>query len=202
MGIKIVRIGDNVYAKGTPAASGVGYFFAILFFIAGAIMIFNGNLGATILAIIGTILIYAGAHHANKAREKKLREAGYTPLGKGVPQTIPVPNTMPVSGITCSNCGNITGTMNSFCPHCGFRLTRLEGVPQTIPVSSIKCSNCGNETDTINSFCPHCGFRLTRLEEEQKKIEKEQRELEANKKSEEYAERGRKIRGDDDSTGR
>jgi hypothetical protein len=49
---------------------------------------------------------------------QKLKESGHTPLGEGVAKTVPV------SGIKCSNCGSVTGTMNSFCPRCGFRLTR------------------------------------------------------------------------------
>lgn len=80
MGIKIVREGNIVKAKGSPLASNICYFFAVLLFIAGGIMILAGSLGAAILAIIGTILIYAGSHHANNIRTKKLREAGYTTI--------------------------------------------------------------------------------------------------------------------------
>jgi hypothetical protein len=35
MGIKIVNINGRIYAKGTPAGSGVAYFFGILCFIGG-----------------------------------------------------------------------------------------------------------------------------------------------------------------------
>lgn len=115
-------------AKGNPAASNVGYFFAVLFFIAGGIMILSGVLGAAILAIIATIIIYASSHHAKNARLKKLRESGYTPLGETTPTNIGGHNVVRNfdntvdTGIKCSNCGNITGTMNSFCPHCGSKM--------------------------------------------------------------------------------
>lgn len=81
MGIKIVKDQyGNVYAKGNPAGTNFLYFLGVMLFIVGGIMILSGSLGATILAIFGTIFIYAGAHHAKKTRIKKLREAGYTPL--------------------------------------------------------------------------------------------------------------------------
>jgi len=70
-------------AKGNPLGSNIGYFFAVLFFIAGFIMIFSEILGAIILAGIGIIIASASAHHSNKAKIKKLREAGYTPLAGG-----------------------------------------------------------------------------------------------------------------------
>ena len=72
MGIKIVDEGNTIVAKGNTAGTNVAYFFAILFFIVGGIMIISGYLGATILAIIGTILIYGGAHHTKNARLKNL----------------------------------------------------------------------------------------------------------------------------------
>jgi hypothetical protein len=83
LGIKIVDEGGIIKAKGTPLGSKIGYFFAVLFFIAGFIMIFSEILGATILLGIGIIIVSASAHHSNKARIKKLKEAGYTPLAGG-----------------------------------------------------------------------------------------------------------------------
>ena len=121
MGIKIVDIGGRIYAKGTSTGAGVAYFFGILFYLGGAIALVTGTIGgATVCGIIGTILIYAGAHHNGKMQKKNLRDAGYSPLEESVAKPVPIP----ASGITCSNCGNLTGTMNSFCPRCGFRLTR------------------------------------------------------------------------------
>jgi hypothetical protein len=118
--IVIVSIGGRIFAKGTCAGSGVAYFFGILFFLGGAIALLTGTIGGgTVCGIIGTIFIYAGAHHNGKMQKKKLRDAGYTPLEESIANPVPIP----VSGITYSNCGNVTGTMNSFCPRCGFKLT-------------------------------------------------------------------------------
>jgi RNA polymerase subunit RPABC4/transcription elongation factor Spt4 len=130
--------------------------FGILFFIGGGIAFISGTIGgATVCGIIGFIFIMIGVREINKETAK---------INKQIAQfRNPIPtNPIPVSGVTCSNCGNVTGTFNKFCPNCGFGLTRLEGVAKTIPASGIRCSNCDNETDSMNSFCPHCGIRLTR----------------------------------------
>jgi hypothetical protein len=49
--------------------------------------------------------------------QQKLRESGNTPDEDRIPKTVPV------TGIVCTNCGNVTDTMNLFCPRCGSRLT-------------------------------------------------------------------------------
>ena len=138
MGIKIVNEGNMTVAKGNPAASNVGYFFAVLLFIIGGLMIISGNLGASILAIFATIIIYACSHHAKNARLKKLRESGYIPLGETTPTNIGghkvirnFNNTVD-SGIKCSNCGNVTESLNSFCPHCGSRLSGNQSTTSTV----------------------------------------------------------------------
>ena len=95
----------------TPAISKVAYFFGILCYIAGAIIILSGSLGAIVPGIIGTILIYAGAHHSKKVTEKKLQEA-YTKYY----------NSAQVTGVQCPKCGNLTGHMNIHCPNCGTKI--------------------------------------------------------------------------------
>jgi uncharacterized iron-regulated membrane protein len=75
MGIKIVDEGGIIKAKGNPLGSKIGYFFAVLFFIAGGIVIFSGTPAfAIILAGIGIIIASASAAYMYKARIKKLRE--------------------------------------------------------------------------------------------------------------------------------
>ena len=104
-------------AKGSPAISNSGYFFGILCYIAGGIMLFAGTLGAVIPGIIGTIFIYAAAHHSKKVRERKIREY----REKLVPNTV-VPNTVvPVTG-ECPSCHKLVDAMNAFCPYCGTKL--------------------------------------------------------------------------------
>jgi hypothetical protein len=77
VGIKIVDKGGIIKAEGTPLGSKIGYFFAVLFFIAGGIMIFS-NILAIFLPMIAIIIISASAVHMYNVRIKKLREAGYT----------------------------------------------------------------------------------------------------------------------------
>lgn len=84
--------------------------------------------GGAIFSTIGFIIIYFSSRHNNGAQRQKLREAGYTPLGETSPANIGGHNVIRNfnntvdSGIKCSNCGNVTGTMNSFCPHCGSKM--------------------------------------------------------------------------------
>jgi hypothetical protein len=95
----------------TPAISKVAYFFGILCFIAGGIMIISGSLGAVVPGIIGFIFIWAGAEHSKKVTKKKLEEA-YTEYY----------NSVPVSGATCPGCHKLVDAMNAYCPNCGTKL--------------------------------------------------------------------------------
>jgi len=87
MGIKFVDEGGVTKAKGNPLGSKIGYFFAILFFIAGAILIFSGisagPVFAFVLAMFAITIICASVLNTNRVQVKKLREAGYTILEDG-----------------------------------------------------------------------------------------------------------------------
>lgn len=76
LGIKIVNEGGKIKAKGSPVGSKIGYFFGVLFFLAGFFMVF-WNILAIFLIIIAIIMLIASALHTKNARIKKLREAGY-----------------------------------------------------------------------------------------------------------------------------
>jgi hypothetical protein len=88
----------------TPAISKVAYFFGILCFIAGGIMIISGSLGAVVPVIIGFIFMWAGAEHSKKVTKKKLEEA-YTEYY----------NSVPVSGATCPGCHNVVALISLPC---------------------------------------------------------------------------------------
>lgn len=115
MAIKIVEEGNYLVAKGSPAISNIGYFFGILCFIAGGIMLLAGTLGAVIPGIIGTILIYGAAHYSKKIRQKKIQEYRNK-----------LDNVVPTSGVNCPKCHYLTGTMNIHCPNCGTKLSKEE----------------------------------------------------------------------------
>lgn len=112
MAIKIVEEGNYLVAKGSPAISNIGYFFGILCFIVGVIMLLAGTLGAVIPGIIGTIFIYSAAHHSKKVRERKIREY----REKLVANTL-----VPVTG-ECPKCHKSVDAMNAYCPYCGTKL--------------------------------------------------------------------------------
>ena len=117
MGIKIIHTADGrTFVKGTSVGAGFCYFIGILCYLAGVVIIASGSLGAIVPGIIGTIFIYGGAHYNKGVQNKKLKEAGYVPLDQNVANPIPVPV------IKCSNCGNATGALNTFCPNCGAKL--------------------------------------------------------------------------------
>jgi hypothetical protein len=111
LAIKVVEEGDYLVAKGSPAVSNLGYFFGILCYIAGGIMLLAGTLGAVIPGIIGTILIYGAAHYSKKIRQKKIQEYRNK-----------LDNVVPISGVNCPKCHYLTGTMNIHCPNCGAKL--------------------------------------------------------------------------------
>ena len=117
MAVKIVEEGNYLVAKGSPAISNIGYFFGILSFIAGGIMLLSGSLGAVVPGIIGTIFIYAAAYHSKKVRERKIREY----REKFVPNNIVTNTVVPITG-ECPSCHKLVDAMNAFCPYCGTKL--------------------------------------------------------------------------------
>ena len=51
----------------------------------------------------------------------------------------------------CSSCGEVMGSEDAFCRHCGSRFTDETG--------SEKCSSCGKPMEPDAVFCTHCGNR-------------------------------------------
>jgi hypothetical protein len=121
MGIKVFKKDNKIIAKGIPNVSSLGILAGILIlFLCFLSQSSPRPINVLVIAIFGMIIIIASIIHAIRERQKKLREYQSRYTSRVSPQ-----NT--AAGVKCSNCGNLTGTLNKFCPNCG---TSLESIRQ------------------------------------------------------------------------
>ncbi len=72
-----------------------------------------------------------------------------------VPQQFSPPPTQPPAYITCSNCNNVYGTNNQYCPFCG--IPNPSFVPPVSNIQTGKCAVCNAPLLPTDTQCRRCG---------------------------------------------